>query len=73
MNSALYTGRVFHHRFGAIPHKLSYDVFYMLLDLNELPQLEQRSNWFGVNRRRWFAYYDADHGIGDGRPFATVL
>lgn len=75
MQSAIYTGRVFHERHGAVRHRLAYDVFYLLLDLDELPQLDGETRWFATNRRAFFSYHDADHGStpAAGRPFAATL
>ena len=48
--SRLYEGRVYHKRLRPRAHELSYRVFYMLIDLDELPELERRSRFFGYNR-----------------------
>ena len=71
--SAVYLGTVFHRRLEPRAHALRYGVFYLLLDLDELPALERRSRLFGYNRAAWFSFFDADHGSGDGRPFRAWL
>lgn len=65
MNSALYAGRVVHTRLRPRRHKLSYRVFSLLLDLDELPVLSQLK-LFGHNRAAVFSFHDADHGDGSG-------
>lgn len=48
--SALYLGRVEHRRLFPARHRLSYGVWYLLLDLEELPRLDRDVAWFGVDR-----------------------
>lgn len=67
MNSAIYAGRVVHTRLRPKRHKLSYRVFALLLDLNEIDGLAQRLRLLGHNRAAMFSFYDRDHGDGDGR------
>jgi len=66
--SRLYSGTVFHRRLRPRVHKLSYRVFYMLLDLDELPSLARRLRLFAHNRFSLFSFHDKDHGDGSGRP-----
>lgn len=68
MSSRLYEGVVFHKRLRPRAHELSYRVFYMLLDLDELPDLARRSRLFAHNRFSLFGFHDRDHGDGSGRP-----
>jgi len=64
--SAIYAGTVMHRRVKPKRHKLSYDVYSLLLDLDELPRL---GNWlFGHNRARPMSFHDRDHGPGTGAP-----
>jgi DUF1365 family protein len=73
VNSAIYTGEVLHRRYVGGGNTFRYQVFYLLLDLDELGQLGQLSRLFGVNRPAWFSYRDADHGAGNGEPFKQWL
>lgn len=66
--SCLYVGKVFHRRLRPRRHELSYRVFYMLLDIDELPELGSRSRIFAHNRFGIFSFHDRDHGARDGRP-----
>lgn len=66
--SRLYEGKVFHRRLRPRVHALSYRVFYMALDLDELPSLARRSRFFAHNRFSLFSFHDRDHGDGSGKP-----
>ncbi len=62
--SGIYTGMVVHKRLRPKRHRLSYRVFSLLLDLDELPTLSLR--WLAVNRPGLLSFREADHG--DGGP-----
>lgn len=64
-SSALYSGRVVHHRHRPRQHRFEYRVFSLLLDLDELDRLDRRLRWFGHNRFALFSLHDRDHGSGD--------
>lgn len=66
MKSGLYAGRVVHARLRPTRHRLSYRVFSLLLDLDELDTLSRRLKIFGHNRAAIFSFHDKDHG--DGGP-----
>ena len=66
MTSGLYAGRVVHARLRPRRHRLSYRVFSLLLDLDELETLGKRLRFFGHNRAAIFSFFDRDHG--DGGP-----
>lgn len=65
-NSALFVGPVVHRRMRPKRHHLSYKVFALLLDLDELPLLERNCRLFGYNRRAVVSFWDRDHGDGTG-------
>ena len=62
MRSAIYRGSVMHRRVRPKLHHLRYDVFYLLLDLDEAATLGLKL----MGRWRPFAFYPADHGRGGG-------
>ena len=66
MNSALYAGRVVHARLRPKRHKLSYRVFSLLLDLDEIDALSRRLRLFAHNSAAVFSFHDRDHGDGSG-------
>lgn len=72
-NSALYVGRVRHHRFRPKPHALAYRVFWMLLDLDEIAALAASLRSFSRNGFNLYAFHDADYGDRSGRPLRTQI
>jgi len=71
--SAIYQGVVMHQRHRPKPHRLSYRVFSLLLDLDEVPRLAHRLRLFSHNRFNLLALYDRDHGPGDGSALRPWL
>ena len=64
LRSALYVGRVMHHRFQPRTHHFDYPIYMHLLDLDELPALEERLWLFGHSRARPVRFRERDH-LGD--------
>jgi DUF1365 family protein len=64
--SAIYFGTVVHRRLRPRAHRLSYRVFSLLLDLDELPALGRRLRLFSYNRFNLLSFQDKDHGAGTG-------
>ena len=64
--SALYRGVVMHHRWRPKPHRLRYRVFWLLLDLAEIDDLDQRLRLFSRGRGNLLSFHDRDHGDGSG-------
>jgi len=62
MRSAVYAGTVLHARLRPRRHRLSYRVFSLLLDLDELETLDLRL--LGVERPGIFSFRSKDHGDG---------
>lgn len=62
MRSAIYTGTVLHTRLRPKRHRLSYRVFSLLLDLDELETLG--SKVLGVERPGLLSFRASDHGDG---------
>jgi DUF1365 family protein len=58
---------VFHRRLRPRVHALSYRVFYLLLDIDELAVLDKRSRVFSYNRFGLFGFHDCDHGPGEAK------
>ena len=65
--SALYRGQVTHARLKPRPHRLSYRIYSLLLDLDELDRLDRRLRWFSVDRFNLFSFHGKDRGDGTGR------
>ena len=66
LNSAIFRGPVIHERLRPKRHRLRYDVFTLLIDLDELPDLDRMAPLFGYNRRALLSFYDRDHGPATG-------
>ncbi|MCB2108263.1 MAG: DUF1365 domain-containing protein [Rhodobacteraceae bacterium] len=68
LKSAFYVGSVMHRRVRPRKHRLTYRVFSMLVDLDELTTLDRTVAGFGYNRLRPLSFYDRDHGPGRNVP-----
>ena len=65
-NSKIYTGKVIHKRFKPKEHYFKYNVFSLLIDLNELEQINKYIKFFSYNKFNIISFYDKDHGDRDG-------
>jgi len=73
--SAIYKGGVAHRRFKPRPHFLRYSCFWLLLDLDELPDLSRTLRLFSHNRWNVFSVRDQDYGGQTGealRPYVEA-
>jgi uncharacterized protein len=68
LRSALYAGTVAHQRLRPRRHHLSYDVFYLLLDLDEIEALARSSWLLRLGRFGLFSFNARDHGDGSDTP-----
>lgn len=68
ISSALYVGAVTHRRLRPKPHQLCYRVFYLLLDLDEIPALAARLRLFSHRCFNLFSFDERDHADGSGTP-----
>ncbi|SFB48215.1 hypothetical protein SAMN03159496_04126 [Rhizobium sp. NFR07] len=65
--SSIYAGAVVHTRLRPRQHSLRYNVFSLLLDLDELPGLDRKLRLFSANRRGLFSFWEKDHGDGSDK------
>ena len=70
--SALYRGGVTHTRRRPKVHRLDYRVFWLLLDLDEIDDLDRRLRRFSRNRFNMLSFHDRDHGDGS-TPLRTRI
>lgn len=68
MKSLIYEGRIEHRRYDPVTHHLSYPVYFLGLDLGELPDLGRRWPLFGYNRTAVSAVMDRDYLAPGDRP-----
>jgi DUF1365 family protein len=63
-----------HRRLRPKIHQLNYRVFWLLLDLAEIDDLDRRLRLFSRNRFNLLSFHDADYGDGSGalRPQVEV-
>ena len=62
LRSAIYTGKVLHTRFRPKKHRLSYRVFSLLIDLDDLDSLSRGLRFLGIDRHSLFSFHSRDHG-----------
>ena len=67
-SSSIYEGKVMHHRTRPKEHRLSYNVFTLLIDLDELNNLNKTILGFGYNRFSLISFLDKDFGPGINKP-----
>lgn len=65
-HSSIYIGWVTHQRLRPRRHGLRYDCYWLMLDLDELPQLSDRLRCLSHNRFNLLSFHDADFGTGEG-------
>ena len=65
-NSKIYAGKVIHKRFKPKEHYFKYNVFSLLIDLNELEEINKYIKFFSYNKFNIISFYDKDHGDRDG-------
>ena len=63
----LYRGSVMHARLKPKPHRFSYRVFSLLVDLDRLGAAARQSWLFSVNRFNLLAFHERDFGEGAAR------
>ena len=62
----LYTGRTVHVRFKPFEHRLSYGIFQLLVDIDQVSTDTATLRWLSHNRPGWMSFHDRDHGPRDG-------
>ncbi|EFA76112.1 hypothetical protein PPL_10691 [Heterostelium album PN500] len=61
LKSRYYTAKVTHSRLFPIKHSFLYDIFYFIVDLDELESGQLNSSCFGHNSLRPFSIDDTDY------------
>jgi len=64
---SLYFGKVMHARLKPKPHRFTYNVFSILIDLDRLDQAARSSRFFSVNAPNLVSFMEKDHGFRDER------
>lgn len=63
-NSGLYAGLVVHQRLKPKPHRLSYKVFCLMIDLDEIAALQPGLRLLQFNGPGMLSFHEKDHGDG---------
>jgi DUF1365 family protein len=71
--SALYEGVVTHARTRPKRHHLSYRVYSLLFDLDELATLDRRLRFFSLDRFNLVSLHTRDHGDGSDTPLRAQV
>jgi len=71
--NAIFKGKLLHRRYLPLRHELSYQVADVLVDVERLEELNQKSWLIGHNRRRLFSIQDKNHGARDGSPIGPHI
>lgn len=61
-DSGIYSGTVVHKRLRPKPHALSYDVFWLYIDLDRVSEIARGLRLFSHDRLNWVALHERDHG-----------
>jgi uncharacterized protein len=64
----LFRGRTVHARFGAVTHTLAYDIYQLLIDVDDVAGSVAGLSWLSYNQFAPLAFYDRDHGDRTGTP-----
>ncbi len=73
LSSAIYLGRVRHRRMGEPEHSFAYPVWYLHVDLGELPELDRRVRGFSHNGFNLTSFDNRDHMGSTGEDVRTKL
>lgn len=66
--ATVYAGKVFHKRLAPFVHELTYRVFSVFLDIDQLAETDRENRLFSYNRAGVVSFHDRDHGPRDGKP-----
>lgn len=66
MRSRLYVGHTTHSRTRPVQNRFRYPIYFLYLDLDELPEVDRQLRVFSHNSPGLVAFYDRDHGARDG-------
>ena len=66
LKSLIFEGQVIHKRYHQKKHQFLYNVFNMLIDIDDLKNLDKKLWFFSVNKFNFFSFYEKDHGMKDG-------
>ena len=68
LKSLIFEGQVIHKRYHQKKHQFLYNVFNILIDIDDLENLDKQLNIFSVNKFNIFSFYEKDHGMKNNTP-----
>jgi DUF1365 family protein len=71
--ASLYAGTVMHARMKPKPHRFSYGVTNLLIDIGRLEEADRLSPLFGINRAAPVSFHERDHGPRDGTSLSAHI
>ncbi|MBF6599385.1 MAG: DUF1365 domain-containing protein [Dehalococcoidia bacterium] len=71
--SSLYVGTLWHERRGARAYRFEYGVYYLCLDLDDLPGVDRRCRLLSYERPNLLSLRDADHAVTPGLGLAASV
>ena len=72
-NSAIYSGFIAHQRFLPKPHGFRYQAFMMYLDLDELPNLFEKTSFWSYEKSNIASFKRADYYGDPQKPLKTEI
>jgi uncharacterized protein len=73
MNSAIYSGFIAHQRFLPKPHGFRYQAFMMYLDLDELPNLFEKTSFWSYEKPNIASFKRSDYYGDPQKPLKTEI
>jgi uncharacterized protein len=67
----LFSGRTVHERFGKVRHRLVYDIYQLLIDVDDVANSVKGLKWLTYNRFGALSFFDRDHGDRSGAPLRS--
>jgi len=66
--ASLYVGHTTHSRLRPRPHRFTYSVFQLLIDIDRIDAATAGLTWLSKGRFGLFSFAERDHGARDGSP-----
>ena len=68
LKSQIFEGQVIHKRYHQKKHKFQYNVFSLLINIDDLEDLNKKLYFFSFNKFNLFSFNERDHGKKNGSP-----
>ncbi len=71
--ASLYFGKVMHTRLKPKMHRFNYNIFSLVIDLDQYDQADRQSKLFSVNKSGIVSFHEKDHGQRDGSSLRAYI